>query len=83
LVIGEILFVMKSSHPIGYRSAKADSRMMVSPRCEMPCPDGVNARKILAGKSAEYSSTNETIGAAFSLLGGSPVERVSCVDWWD
>jgi hypothetical protein len=46
-------------------------------------PDGVNARKIFAGKSAEYSSTNETIGAAFSLLRGSAVERVSCVDWWD
>jgi len=26
LVIGEILFVMKSPHPIGYRIAKADSR---------------------------------------------------------
>jgi hypothetical protein len=43
-------------------------------------PDGVNARKIFAGKSAEYSSTNETIGAAFSLLRGNAAERVCCVD---
>jgi hypothetical protein len=83
LVIGEILFVMKSSHPIGYRSAKADSRTMVSPRCEKPSsksPDGVNAR-IFASKQAEYSSTNEMIGAAFSLLRGSAAARVCCVDW--
>jgi hypothetical protein len=43
----------------------------------------VNARKIFAGKSTEYSSTNETIGAAFSLLRGDAAERVCCVDWWD
>jgi hypothetical protein len=36
LVIGGILFVMKSSHPIGYRIAKADKRR-ISSRCEKPC----------------------------------------------
>jgi hypothetical protein len=40
----------------------------------------VNAR-IFASKQAEYSSTNEMIGAAFSLLRGSAAARVCCVDW--
>jgi hypothetical protein len=30
-------------------------------------PDGVNARKILAGKCAEYSPPNEMIGATLLL----------------
>jgi hypothetical protein len=39
-------------------------------------PDGVNARKIFAGKCAEYSPTNEPIAAAFSLLRGNAVGRI-------
>jgi hypothetical protein len=39
--------------------------------------DGVKRREILAGKCAEYSPTNESIGAAFSLLRGSAVGRNS------
>jgi len=40
-------------------------------------PGGVNARKILTSKCAEYSPTNETIDAAFSLLRGCAAGRIS------
>jgi hypothetical protein len=39
--------------------------------------DGVNAREILASKCAEYSTTNETIGAALWLSRGNAVGRIS------